>query len=134
MNSNRSKARIEPIFYKRLALLSARPKQDSLLDNNRHLEILQALAAGTDPITGEVFPAESPYNQPQIIRALFFALNKLEALAEKGNQGLPWNDEEDKLLTQRFGEGIRITQLVKLHSRTYGAIKARLIKLELLQK
>ncbi|KQR67233.1 hypothetical protein ASF92_16110 [Pedobacter sp. Leaf176] len=59
-------------------------------DTNRHLEILQAQAAGTDPITGEVFPADSPYNQPEIIRALFFAINQLEALAEKGNQGLAW--------------------------------------------
>lgn len=134
MNSNRSKARIEPIFYKRLALLSARPKQDSLLDNNRHLEILQALAAGTDPITGEVFPADSPYNQPEIIRALFFAINQLEALAEKGNQGLPWSEEEDALLAERFGNGAKITELAKLHSRTYGAIKARLLKLELQQK
>jgi hypothetical protein len=103
-------------------------------DNNRHLEMLQALAAGIDPITGEVFPADSPYNQPEVIRALFFALNQLEALVEKGNQGLAWDDEEDKLLTQRFSEGTKITKLAKLHSRTYGAIKARLIKLELLQK
>ena len=92
------------------------------------------MASGNDPVTGEIFPADSPYNQPEIIRALFFAINELEALAEKGNQGLPWGEEEDELLTQRFNEGIKITQLTKLHSRTYGAIKARLIKLELLQK
>ena len=92
------------------------------------------MAAGTDPITGEVFPANSPYNQPQIIRALFFAINKLRTVTEKGNQGLPWNEQEDALLTQRFNEGIKITQLAKLHSWTYGAIKARLIKLGLLQK
>jgi len=103
-------------------------------DNNRHLEMLQALAAGTDPVTGEVFPADSTYNQPEIIRALFFAINQLEALAEKGNQGLPWSEEEDNLLTQHFSEGAKITELAKLHSRTYGAIKARLIKLGLLQK
>lgn len=103
-------------------------------DNNRHLEILQALAASIDPITGEVFPADSPYNQPEIIRTLFFAINELEALAEKGNQGLAWNEQEDNLLTQRFNEGTKITQLAKLHSRTYAAIKARLLKLELLQK
>jgi hypothetical protein len=78
-------------------------------DNNRHLEILQALAAGTDPVTGEVFPSDSPYNQPEIIRALFFAINQIEALAEKGNQGLPWSEDEDVLLTQRFNEGIKIT-------------------------
>jgi len=115
-------------------LLYARPKQDSLLDNNRNIEILQALAAGTDPITGEIFPADSPYNQPEIIRALFFALDELRAVAEKGNQGLPWGEEEDELLAERFNEGIKITELARLHSRTYGAIKARLIKLELLQK
>lgn len=103
-------------------------------DNNRHLEILQALAAGTDPLTGEVFPAGNPYNQPEIIRALLFAINQLEALTEKGNQGLAWSEEEDELLAERFSEGIKITQLAKLHSRTYGAIKARLIKLELLKK
>ena len=57
-------------------------------DNKLHIDILQALAPGTDPITGEVFPTDSPYIQPAIIRALFFAINQFEALAEKGNQGL----------------------------------------------
>ncbi|MDY0907114.1 hypothetical protein [Pedobacter sp. CFBP9032] len=103
-------------------------------DNNQHLEVLQALAAGTDPITGEVFPADSPYNQSEIIRTLFFAISQLEALAEKGNQGLAWSEEEDELLAKRFNESIKITQLAKLHSRTYGAIKARLLKVGLLQK
>ncbi|MEH3112299.1 hypothetical protein [Pedobacter terrae] len=85
-------------------------------DNNRHLEILQALAAGTDPITREVFPADSPYNHPEIIRALFFALDELRAVAEKGNQGMPWSEEEDELLSQRFDEGIKLTSsLTALH-------------------
>ncbi|MCX2496224.1 hypothetical protein OQX63_22200 [Pedobacter sp. PF22-3] len=47
---------------------------------------------------------------------------------------MAWSEEEDVLLAERFGNGSKITQLAKLHSRTYGAIKARLIKLELLQK
>nr|WP_315422818.1 hypothetical protein [uncultured Pedobacter sp.] len=42
-----------------------------------------ALAASTDHVTGEEFPADSPYNQPEIIRALFFTINQLEALDEK---------------------------------------------------
>ncbi|WP_443946589.1 hypothetical protein ACJVDH_05630 [Pedobacter sp. AW1-32] len=66
---------------------------------------------------GEVFPADSPYNQPEIIRGLFFALNELRAVAEKGNQGLQWSEEEDNLLTQRFAEGTNITELTKLHYR-----------------
>jgi len=93
-----------------------------------------AVAAGTDPVTGEIFPADSSYNQPEIIRALFFAINELEALAQKGNQGLAWDEQEDQLLSRRFNESIKITELAKLHSRTYGAIKARLIKFGLLQK
>lgn len=69
-----------------------------------------------------------------MIRALFFALNELRAVAEKGHQGLARNEEKDELLAERFGNGAKITELAKLHSRTYGAIKARLIKLGLLQK
>nr|WP_315422817.1 hypothetical protein [uncultured Pedobacter sp.] len=86
------------------------------------------------PITGEVFPTDSPYNQPEIIRTLFFALDKLKALGENGNQGLSWNEKEDTLLAQCFTEGTKITGLARLLSRTYVAIKARLLKLELLQK
>ncbi|MCX2576357.1 hypothetical protein OQ268_17585 [Pedobacter sandarakinus] len=55
-------------------------------------------------------------------------------IAQKFNKGLAWNQQEDNLLTQRFAEGTKITQLDKLHSRIYGAIKARLAKLELLLK
>lgn len=39
-------------------------------NNNRHPEVLQALAAGTNPITGEVLPADRQSNQREIIRAL----------------------------------------------------------------
>jgi len=47
---------------------------------------------------------------------------------------MPWSEEEDVLLAERFGNGSKITELARIHSRTYGAIKARLIKLGLLQK
>lgn len=109
------------------------PRPPNLLDIQTS-GILRALATSTDPVTREIFPANSPYNQPQIIRALSFVINQPEAIAEKGNQGLPWGEEEDELLVERFNEGIKITQLAKLHSRTYGAIKARLPRLQLLQK
>ncbi|NTE04332.1 hypothetical protein G6M26_06355 [Agrobacterium tumefaciens] len=89
-------------------------------DNHRHLEIIQALDGWYQPATGEVFPADTPYNQPEIIRALFLAINKLEALAEKGNQSLAWHEEKDEWLTERFGNGSKIIELVRLHFRTYG--------------
>lgn len=102
-------------------------------DRQRHFTILEALASGIDPISGEVFETGSPYNHPEVIRALFFALNGLKAVVEKGNQGLAWT-EEGALLAERFADGIKVTELARLHSRTYGAIKARRLKLKLLQK
>jgi len=38
------------------------------------------------------------------------------------------------LLLKAFNEGNKISELTKLHGRYYGAIKARLIKLEVLEK
>ncbi|WP_431294720.1 helix-turn-helix domain-containing protein [Pedobacter sp. P26] len=35
-------------------------------------------------------------------------------------------------MVKQFNEGNKISQLAKLHGRSYGAIKARLIKLEIL--
>ncbi|MCX2496388.1 hypothetical protein OQX63_23055 [Pedobacter sp. PF22-3] len=40
----------------------------------------------------------------------------------------------NSLLAKRFGNGSKITLLTKLHSRTYGAIKARLIKVRMIHK
>jgi hypothetical protein len=70
----------------------------SMQDSNSQLEMLQALAAGTDPVTGEVSPADSPSNQREIIRALFFA-----------NQGLTWSEEENAVLAERIGNNLSIS-------------------------
>ncbi|MEH3112287.1 hypothetical protein [Pedobacter terrae] len=43
-------------------------------------------SAAIDPTTGEVFPADSPYNQPEIISALSFAINQLETLPKKATR------------------------------------------------
>ncbi|MBT2563785.1 hypothetical protein J7E50_21500 [Pedobacter sp. ISL-68] len=103
-------------------------------DNNVHMEVLEQLAAGVDPATGEVFPPDSPYQQGPVIRALYFAITELKVLAVKGKQGQPWTPSEDELLVKQFNEGIKITELAKLHGRSYGAIKARLLKLGMLEK
>ncbi len=103
-------------------------------DNHLHIEVLEQLAAGVDPATGEVFPPDSPYQQAVVIRALYFALTELKVLADKGKQGQPWTTEEDSFLSKAFNGGSKISQLAKLHGRSYGAIKARLIKLEMLEK
>jgi hypothetical protein len=106
-------------------------------DRERSLQVLQALADGVDPVSGEVFPSDSPYQQPEVIRALFYALNELKDIkgtnvtTPSGNQGKPWPVQEDELLTQRFKEGIKTTELARLHERSTGAIRSRLVKLGL---
>lgn len=43
------------------------------------IQIVQALADGVDPHTGEAFPDNSPYQHPQTVRALFTAVKALES-------------------------------------------------------
>lgn len=101
------------------------------------MQIIQALANGSDPVTGEVFADTSPYNHPKIIRALFQTLKALEQLDEReqrqkslpGKAGQPWLDQEDGELIKGFDAGTPINQLAERHDRSKAAIEARLIKL-----
>jgi len=104
------------------------------METSEVAKIIQALAQGIDPVTGEVFPDASPYNHPTIIRALFYSLNALECLSEReererrlpDNAGKPWSEDEDRLLVEAFDSGTSLKQIAAKHSRTDGAIAARL--------
>jgi hypothetical protein len=101
------------------------------------LRIIQALADGADPSTGEVFPQESPYQHPQVVRALLTAARALERQAriERRNRrlperaGKPWDEAEDKRLLQAYDANTTIPELARQHERTQGSIRARLEKL-----
>jgi glutathione S-transferase len=100
------------------------------------LKILQALADGADPETGEVFPADSPYQRPQVVRALMTAVRALERQQERErrarrlpeNAGKSWDREEDEQLCREFDSGISVKDLAAHHGRTEGAIQSRLVK------
>ena len=103
------------------------------------LKILQQLADGVDPQTGEVFRADSPYQRAETVRALFIALHALEApsapkpRAAAGenapqNSGKPWSDDEDSALAAAFDAGKKIPELAAQHQRSRFAIEARLAK------
>lgn len=53
------------------------------MDDQQALAIVSALANGANPITGEIFAANSPYQSPDIIRALFVAQRALESRAQR---------------------------------------------------
>lgn len=99
--------------------------------------IVEALASGIDPETGEVLPAQSTFNSPQVIRALFVAGKALDSAAKRaerdnslpGNAGRSWSDEEDKELLAIFDSGTPVKCIAAKHGRTQGAIAARLVRL-----
>ncbi|MGH8720070.1 MAG: hypothetical protein ACREV0_14195 [Burkholderiales bacterium] len=107
------------------------------METNETIKIIQALANGTDPMTGEVFSDSSPYNHPKIIRALFQTLKALEKYRGReervrnlpGNAGKPWHDDQDRELISGFDAGASAKELAAKHGRTEYAITARLVKL-----
>ena len=105
-------------------------------------QIIEVLAGGIDPATGEVLPDDSPLSSPHVIRALFIAANALEMMAAKalrpaaaapGKAGKSWTEEEDQRLLSAFDAGTPVAELVRAHERTTGAINSRLIRLGRLQ-
>lgn len=100
-------------------------------------KIIDALASGIDPETGEVVSDDSPLNNPHVIRALFLASKALGATIRRiesndgrpGKAGKPWSDAEDKQLLQSFDSGTSIQELTNQHERSVGGISSRLVRL-----
>jgi hypothetical protein len=116
------------------------------MELNEARAIVTTLANGVDPVTGEVFTADSPYNTPQVIRALHTVLKwtpeprltlderrqvNLE-LGRPGNYGLPWTDQARAEVARGFQAGATLSALAEEHERTLGSITAELVKQGLL--
>jgi len=109
------------------------------MEKDAALKIIEQLAHGVDPNTGEIFAADSPYQHPDTVRALYLALRELRAppatkrtaAAENApqNAGKPWSGDEDQALAAAFDAGGRIPELAIEHRRSRFAIEARLAKL-----
>ena len=110
------------------------------MDKQEALQIIQTLADGIDPATGEVFGPESPYQNAQTVRALFVAADAIasrirrqkrkESLPERAGQ--PWTEQESEELRQAFNATTPLKELVRKHQRTRGAICSQLKKLGLI--
>lgn len=97
-------------------------------------QIIDTLAQGIHPVTGEAMPEDSPYNAPCVIRALFAVSQAVQdkpvrARALPPNAGKPWQAEEDTQLAAAFAGGTALKQLALEAGRTPLAVEARLIKL-----
>lgn len=118
------------------------------MELNQSRNIVKTLAQGVHPSTGEVFPPDSPYNDPEVIRALFFILDvgnrakppkksteerrqyNLE-LGRPRNAGLPWAEEDRATVKSRFLAGATIEKLAAELERSSAAIVAEIIRQDL---
>ena len=101
-------------------------------------QIIDTLAQGIHPVTGEVMPEDSPYNAPPVIRALFAVSQALDGQAAPPakprrelppNAGKPWAPQEDGKLESAFAAGIDLRDIAQELGRTSWAVEARLVKL-----
>lgn len=110
------------------------------MDIIRAKEIVRTLADGVDPTTGEILPAESVYNTPEVIRALFTILEQVEHDSTNAttdplrNAGKPWTPAEDDKLCDEYLSKSKISDIAREHGRSYGAIESRLEHLGLKKK
>ena len=112
------------------------------MEREQAMKILNALANGVHPATGEVFAADSPYQHPDTVRALFEAVRAIEGARpvtvqseERKSGDMPantfvrWTPEEEERLAAAFDAGRTSAELAKIHNRSRAAIEARLLKL-----
>ena len=103
-------------------------------------QIIDTLAQGLHPVTGEAMPEDSPYNAPPVIRALHVVARALDAPAAAPkperpsraapvNAGKPWGPEDDAALEAAFDAGNDVKQIAEALGRTRFGIEQRLIKL-----
>jgi len=111
------------------------------MEKEQTLRILNALANGVHPATGEKFAADGPYQHPDTVRALFEAMRAVEgggaaappaerkpAFPQSGS-GSRWSAEEEERLASAFDSGRTVDELARAHNRSRAAIEARLVRL-----
>ncbi len=111
--------------------------------------IVKTLAQGVHPATGEVFPPDSPYNDPEVIRALFSVLEFVKharkprktieerrkdnlEIGRPMNAGLPWTEEDRAIVRSGFQEGTSVKKLAATLGRSSASIVAEVIRQDLL--
>jgi hypothetical protein len=104
-------------------------------------EIIDTLARGIHPVTGEVMPQDSPYQEPSVVEALLAVQQALDAPPTKprrartdlpANTGKPWSTDDDEQLRLGFYAGTPTKDLAAALGRTRWAIESRLVKLGML--
>ena len=105
------------------------------MDMIRATEILETLADGVNPMTGELLPECDSCNQIEVVRALHTVIKYLDSASGKTkkvkpeNTGKPWTTEDEEILCRMFDSGSSVKEICDHFARTKGAIAARLVHL-----
>jgi hypothetical protein len=106
------------------------------------LRVLNLLARGIHPVTGEVLDDGGCWNDPSVIRALLFAVDCLSQMRQttqrveksktlQDRSGKAWSPHEDSELRIGFERQETLQHLSNRHKRSRGAIIARVTHLGL---
>jgi hypothetical protein len=106
----------------------------------RARQILQTLAQGFDPLTGEELAPGTVLEHAAVLRALVLGVSALEQMAARAqrrahlpcNVGRAWTDEENAALVSAFRSGDALKDIAIRHGRTLRAIEARLERMGLM--
>lgn len=106
------------------------------MDRKRAYEIINALAEGVNPLTGEILPDDHLCNTGDVLRALQFAANSLNKKKQNPpeNAGKPWSEEDDDKLCKMFDAGISNREIKQYFKRTETGIASRLVRLGKIQE
>lgn len=107
------------------------------MDNERAINIIRALADGTDPNTGEFLPKDSVLHRAEVIRSLNQAIAVLGRADRQErlrgplppNTGKAWSRVEDQQICEEMREGKSFQEIAASHGRTTTSIVARLVRL-----
>ena len=105
------------------------------MDIIRAKEILEMLADGVNPMTGEVLPYSDSCNQVEVVRAIHAVLKHIAVEPEKPkrpmpeNAGKPWTKDDEEILCRMFDTGCTEKEICNHFQRSSGAIAARLVRL-----
>lgn len=101
--------------------------------NPTSTQILEALAAGKDPVSGEAFVGYEILQRPDVIQAFLWGARALRLAPKAANAGLPWRSHEVERLREEFRINVSIADMAEAHGRTYEAIRSRLIQIGLIK-
>src|SRR5689334_679863 len=116
---------------------------------HENLTVLRRLRDGRDPASGERLDVDHVCQRPEVIRALFAAVDAVDREVRAGRaesapddvpsptrsrrpaapkSGQPWSDDDDRQLVEAFDGGADERELCAALGRSRASIRARLIR------